>query len=116
MSRTFFRVAGWLLFAAVVAVTVSPIGLRPQTVFGAGPERMGAFFLLGLLFGFGYDRRWLPTICLVVAIAFGAEALQLLVPSRHARFDDAAVKAVGGVIGVAVAYALVKTGWVRAKD
>jgi hypothetical protein len=116
MSRTFFQVAGWLLFVAVVAVTLSPIGLRPHTVLGAGPERVGAFFLLGLLFGFGYDRRWILMICLVVAIAFAVEALQLLVPSRHARFDDATVKAVGGMIGVVVAYVLARMGRILSKD
>jgi hypothetical protein len=113
MSRTVFQVAGWLLFIAVVAVTVSPIGLRPHTSFGAGPERMAAFFLLGLLFGIGYDRHWLMTIALVIAIAFGIEALQLLAPSRHARFDDALVKAIGAVIGVAVGYVIARMSWLR---
>lgn len=113
MSRTFFQVAGWLLFIAVVAVTVSPIGLRPHTAFGAGPERMAAFFLLGLLFGIGYDRHWLLTIALVIVIAFGVESLQWLIPSRHARFDDALVKAIGGVVGVLIGYIVVRTRWVR---
>lgn len=113
MSRTLFQVAGWLLFIALVAVTVSPIGLRPHTPFGAGPERMAAFFLLGLLFGIGYDRHWLLTIVLVIAIAFGVETLQLLSPSRHARFDDALIKAIGGIVGVLIGHVVVRLCWVR---
>ncbi len=60
---------------------------------------------MGLLFGLGYPRRWLLTICMVSAGAFAIEALQFLTPDRHPALADAFVKTGGGAIGILVGFA-----------
>lgn len=104
MIRTVCRIAGWLILAAIILATISPIGLRPRMGFGPDFDRFVAFLLSGLFLGFGYRRRWLWALCLVVVAAFGIETLQLLTPDRHARIWDAVVKAGGGALGVLAAH------------
>ncbi|WP_202330004.1 VanZ family protein [Mesorhizobium sp. L-8-3] len=63
---------------------------------------MAAFILLGILFCLGYRRAWPFALAIVTVAAFGFEAMQMLTPDRHARLDDAVVKAFGGIIGVGI--------------
>ena len=49
--------AGWLLLAAIIAVTISPITERPAMGVAPRHERAAAFFALGLLFGLEYRLR-----------------------------------------------------------
>jgi hypothetical protein len=100
MLRTLCRAAGWLLLAAIITATVSPLRLRPESGFDPGLERAGAFFALGLLFAIGYRRHWLLMLCGVIGAAFAIESLQFLTPDRHAAIADAAVKAIGGSAGI----------------
>jgi len=86
--------------AAIAVVTLGPIGLRPH-VANANVERFAAFLVLGLLISRAAGRRGLGATLLIIALAFGLEAGQLLAPGRHAHLADAAVKALGGVSGVA---------------
>ena len=104
--RAICQVAGWLLVAGIVAVTVSPITERPASGFAPGFERAAAFLTMGLLFGLGYPGRWLLTLCMVPAGAFAIEALQFLTPDRHPAFADALVKTGGGTIGILVGLAM----------
>lgn len=103
MLQRICQIVGWLLFAAIVIVTVSPIGLRPHLGYGADLDRFVAFLVSGLFLGFGYKRRWLLVLCLLAVSAFGIEALQILTPDRHARLWDAMIKAGGGILGVLAA-------------
>ena len=104
MLRTACRIIGWLLLAAIIFVTVSPIGMRPRLGFGPDFDRFAGFLAAGLFLGFGYRRRWLWIVGLMAIAAFGIETLQWLTPDRHARFWDAAVKAGGGILGVVAAH------------
>lgn len=90
------------MLIAIFAVTVLPIQLRPTTAEPAGVERILAFGLLGLIFVFAYPRHWILVTCLMLGTAFGFEAIQHLSPSRHAHLEDAIVKAIGGLAGVAL--------------
>ena len=56
---------------------------------------------MGILFGLGY-RRWLLALGMMIAGAFGIEALQFLTPDRHPALADALVKMSGGTIGMLV--------------
>jgi hypothetical protein len=99
------KFGAWCLMLLIAAMTVGPIGLRPH-VAPLGIERGGAFFVLGIALAFAYARRpWLAA-----GFVFGAaallEAVQRLVPGRHGQWDDFAIKAVGGLAGVALAFAL----------
>lgn len=103
MITVICRWVAWPLLAAVVFVTLSPIGLRPATAAPADLERLAAFGILGGMFCLGYPRHRLLVLLLLVAIAGALEALQYLVPTRHGRIHDAAVKALGAAIGVVLA-------------
>ena len=70
-------------------------------------ERLTAFLALGFATRFAMPR-W-RSILLVLAAAIGLEVLQNLVPHRDPRLIDAAVKIVGGTIGIILAECL--TGW-----
>lgn len=101
------RVAAWILVAAIVAITLVPIGLRPVVTANPSFERAAAYALAGLLLTLGYPRRW-PWILLgAVLLAGGLEAGQSLTGTRHGRFDDFLVKAagalVGGIVGLGLA-------------
>jgi len=100
MIRRFARVLAWLLLAAILFVTISPIRMRPETGEPADVERLIAFAVVGFAFILGYPRHWILVVCLVVGSAFAFEAVQLLSPSRHAHLHDAAIKAIGGVGGI----------------
>ena len=101
------RWAAWLLLAAIVFVTLSPIGFRPEIEAPANLERFAAFAALGGTFCLGYPKHRVPVILFMVAVAGMLEALQHLVPGRHGRIADAAVKELGVAAGVLVAGLLV---------
>ncbi|RJT29438.1 VanZ family protein [Mesorhizobium waimense] len=113
MVRTALRTAVWLVLIGILTVTVVPIGMRPHLGLGPEPERVAAFFVLGLLFSLAYERNWFLTLCLVVAAGFGIEALQMFSPTRHPTVDDAVVKAIAGIAGVLGGIIIMKRGWLR---
>lgn len=100
MTRKFFKGLAWAVLVALVFVTVSPIGLRPHTIMSVGLDRAVAFFLAGAVFAVAYPGRWMSLALFLVASSFAIEMLQELSPTRHARFDDALVKAAGAVVGI----------------
>src|SRR6266550_2316018 len=79
------------------------IGWRPVTGGPAGLERLAAFAALGGMFSLGYPKHRVLLLLFLVAIAGALEALQNLMPTRHGRIPDAAVKALGAAMGVFVA-------------
>ena len=95
MFRVFCHGAAWLLLAAILVVTLSPIGWRPVTGAPADLER-----LVALAFALGYPKHRPLILLLLVFVAGSSEALQSLVPTRDARMADSAVKALGGVMSV----------------
>jgi VanZ family protein len=90
----------WLLLAAIIFVTLSPIGLRPHTVTSVNLDRALAYLLVGFMFAVAYPRRWLAVAVLLIFGALAIEYLQYLSPTRHARLHDAGVKIVGASVGV----------------
>lgn len=105
MSRRIAITVAWGLLLLVVVATLSPIGLRPH-LGGVRYERFGAFAAVGLMFGLIYPKRLWLVLGAVLASAVLLEALQFLTPDRHGRMIDAVVKMVGGMSGVALAWAL----------
>ena len=101
MIRRLSLMAGWLTLAFIAFATLSPIAERP-VVAGPQLEHFVAFAAMGCAFAMGYPKRTLIFIVLVIASAFGLEALQLLTADRHGRVIDAVVKAAGGICGVGV--------------
>jgi hypothetical protein len=101
MVQRVCTIAGWLSLAFIIFATLSPIDDRP-VVAGPQCEHFAAFAVVGLAFGLAYPRRVFLVAALILASAFGLEALQLLTPDRHARLLDATVKAAGGISGLGI--------------
>lgn len=92
--------SAWLALAAIVLVTVSPIGLRPYDLLPVNVDRAIAFAVTSTLFVTAFPRHWKLSAILLITGAFGIELLQLLSSTRHAQFNDAQVKAAGAVLGI----------------
>ncbi|RDJ06919.1 VanZ family protein [Rhizobium grahamii] len=99
------KAAAWLWLGAILFVTVSPIGMRPHDVMPVNYDRALAFTLMAGLFVTAYPRRFWTCAVLVIVGAAAIELLQYLSASRHARLEDAFVKAFGAMVGVAFGYA-----------
>jgi VanZ family protein len=89
----------WAALSAIIFATVSPIELRPIDLLPVDVDRALAFALLAATFTMAYPRRWATIAVILVAGAFIIELLQEFSPSRHARIDDAVVKAIGAAAG-----------------
>lgn len=99
------QLSAWLCFGAILFVTVSPIGLRPHDVTTVGFDRAFSFVVMSALFVIAFPRHWFRmTICMIVVCGL-FELAQDLSPTRHARWNDAVVKAAGALIGSMI-------GWV----
>ena len=104
MKNLHYQVAAWSAFAVIVFVTLSPIQMRPGDLLSVDMDRALAFGLLVSVFMIAYPRHAMAVGLFVVFSAVATEALQLLSPSRHARVDDALIKAGGAIAGMAFAF------------
>ncbi|HUO23476.1 MAG TPA: hypothetical protein VMU59_13250 [Caulobacteraceae bacterium] len=82
----------------IAAATLCPIEYRPH-VASANVERFGAYFALGVMAALAAPRQQTLVALALVALAFGLEGAQLLVPTRDGTLPDAIVKAFGGMLG-----------------
>jgi VanZ family protein len=98
------RALAWTLLLTIVCLSLSPAPMRPQSGFSIGLEHFGFFALAAFMFSLGHG--WPLTYCLTSLIVFNGlvEWAQMLVPGRHARFSDFAVKSLGIVVGLAIGY------------
>lgn len=112
MTTRLLRVCAWLALAAIVFVTVSPIGYRPRDIVSTNFDRAAAYAVLSALFVFAYPRHRWTVAALVLLTAGGAEIFQWLSPTRHPHLMDAAMKTAGGVSGL-FAGILLHTGAAR---
>lgn len=107
LTGTLQQLAGWAGLAALAFVafaTLSPIALRPKLA-RIGIEHFGAFAVIGFLFALAFPRHVAVVALILIGAAALLEAGQLLVPGRHGRAADAAVKIGGAVAGIALAWA-----------
>ena len=104
---TLSRIASAVLLIVIVFVTLSPIGLRPETGH-PGMERASAYLLFGISVGLGFSRWVQHAAVFVVGVAGVLELLQLVDPGRHGRLGDMPIKAVAGVVGVLLSWLLVR--------
>lgn len=96
-----FRLAALILLAAITFATLSPIQMRPH-LGDANLERALAYVLFGLALAFGFRARLVQAMLFVCALAGVLELLQAIDPGRHARLQDALLKAAAGLIGIAL--------------
>lgn len=105
MGTRKYQIAAWVAFTAIVFVTVSPIEMRPGDIFSVDVDRALAFGALAAMFMIAYPRQALPVGIFMTLSAGGIELLQALSPTRHARLDDAIIKGIGALAGMAFALA-----------
>lgn len=94
--------SAWTTLGLICFVTLSPLGLRPQTG-SAWPDRFAAYALLGILFAMAYPQHFVRLATFIAIAALGLEALQHLTPDRHGHLADAIEKVAGGFTGCSVA-------------
>jgi VanZ family protein len=105
MFKTFTSLAAWLILGFIVYATLSPLSARPslfatETSVSVAIERMGAYGLLGFLFGVAYARRLTLVVLIVLGSAISLELLQLFIADRDARLIDVVEKLTGGIAGI----------------
>jgi len=108
--RRLLVIAAWLLLGGIAFVTLSPIGLRPETGLSANTERLVAWLLVGLAFGLAYPRHRVAIGIVLAVAAVGFEVAQHFAIGRHGRVLDAAVKVLGAGIGLAMSIAAERIG------
>lgn len=89
------RSPAWLLLSVIVFATLSPIGLRPVSGLPVNWERLLTFASIALILALAYPRPLLLAAATIAVSAIALEAIQLLLPTRHARFVDLVVKLTG---------------------
>ncbi len=94
----------WIIFAAIVAMTLGPLSLRPTTPLSPNFDRFAAFLVLGFCFALGYPRRIYLLGPTLVAAAGGLEWAQTFVPGRDGRLEDFLFKAAGAIAGLVIAH------------
>jgi hypothetical protein len=101
---TLVRIFAWLLLAAIVLMTLGPIGLRPISTMPVQFERLAAFGVVGLAFAIAYPRHIILVGLLILGAAIGLELLQNVMPGRHGRVIDFVAKAIGGGLGIGIGW------------
>lgn len=97
--RILARIAAWSLATAIVALSLVPPTLRPETSLPHGFEHFGIFWATGLAFALAYTLTPLLATALVV-FSSAVEIMQLFIPGRHARLSDFIVDALASIIGL----------------
>ena len=100
------KVAGWLLLAVIIFLTLSPASYRPVTKVGHNLEHFLIHLVLGVTFGIGYARQWWLVALGLVGLTAAVEFAQLFVPGRHARLKDLVIDAVAVCLGVAIVWGM----------
>lgn len=103
MLQKLITLTAWCALGFIAFVTLSPIGLRPETGGSAGIERFMAYGVLGTLFVIAYPHRFVRVMTLILVVAGSLELLQHLTPDRHGHLPDAAEKMAGGMAGGSLA-------------
>ena len=98
--RRFLQLAAWSLFALILLATLSPIGLRPDTITTVNLDRALAYAAVAGAFVLAYPRHWKLAAMLLLCGAGVMEAMQFLSPTRHPELADAAVKTGGAAFGI----------------
>jgi VanZ family protein len=107
-TQLLLRIAAWLLLLVLIFVTLSPIQLRPVTPLPVQVERSLALAVIGFVVALAYPRHIFVVALIVLGSTVALEALQALIPGRHGRVLDLAVKSVGGAVGVFLGWALTR--------
>jgi hypothetical protein len=98
-SRRSFPGVAWLLVVAVAVVTLGPLEWRPSTPLPAHLERFIGIALITGAFCLGDPRYRLVILVLVIGGIGLLEVAQDIIPGRHGKRVDLAIKVAGALVG-----------------
>ncbi len=108
-SRRIFQGIAWLLVVAVAIFTLGPVEWRPNTGAPASLERFVGIALITGAFCLGYPRYRLGILVLVIGGIGLLEVAQDIIPGRHGKRVDLAIKVVGALVGGVGAFMIERT-------
>jgi hypothetical protein len=98
-SRRIFQGFAWLLVVAVAIFTVGPVEWRPTTGLPAQLERFVGIALITAAFCLGYPRYRFGILVLLIGGIGVLEVAQDIIPGRHGKRVELAIKVAGALIG-----------------
>ena len=105
-----FVVMTGVLIAAVIVITLGPVGWRPHLI-GANVDRFVGFLVLGSFLALMQPKRFFIVCAAIIMGAVFLEYSQTFFRGRHGGVHDFEFKVVGGLLGAGFARAL--TGTIR---
>jgi VanZ family protein len=99
----------WGILLGLLVVTVVPAGVRPVVVPWHNVEHMLAFGALGMTFAMAYRKQTIALILGMTSFSLMLELAQLILPTRHARWQDLVVNLVSVYAGLILGRLLQKT-------
>ncbi len=110
LMQRIFQIAAWFLALLIILLSLVPPLLRPITGFPHNLEHLLIFLAIGVFFVIGYPRNPLVHCIGLVIFAGLVEMAQFWDPGRHARMSDFIVDALAALIGVALAWLVLRFG------
>ena len=97
-----FRFAGLTGVGAIIALSLTPGTLRPQTGFSGYIEHFSAYAIVAALLALGWTSQSQRIAIIIGSFVLGAalEALQLWIPGRTSDAVSAIVSGTAGMFGV----------------
>jgi uncharacterized membrane protein YvlD (DUF360 family) len=93
----------WISFSAIFVLSVVPASVRPVVALQS-VEHALTFAAAGAFFAIAHELTLARVIAAAVTYSFLIEAVQIVIPGRHARLSDFLVDAAAAMIGGAVGY------------
>jgi VanZ family protein len=108
MQRLFLILA-WFSVFLIVVLSIVPASLRPVSGLPHALEHFLIFLITGAAFALAYPGRQLVNCGGLTAFAGLVEIAQIWSFGRHARISDFIVDALAALIGVGLAWIVLKT-------
>src|SRR5262245_12270143 len=102
------RTVAWILVIGLIAISVVPAPLRPNTGVWHDFEHFCAFLLVGVVWYLAYAHHLMLWLGSAVAFAGGIELIQAAAPGRHARLSDFAFDAFGACVGILISFVVMR--------
>jgi len=101
-----WRYACWVIFAAVVLMTIWPFNLAPEGPFSLGTPRVASYAALSFAFAMAYPRSFIFATSVPIVCLCAHELVPIMLASHQLDWADTVRKALGIVIGVSVGIAV----------
>lgn len=97
----FVRIAALAAVMAIIAISLTPIGLEPALHRPTMVEQGAVFALFAALVGLAFPNRPLGIAISLVVLVIAIEILQAFTPGRSGSVLHVAIKLVGTSLGIA---------------